>query len=277
MNANVVLRFGCITCVYFTDNNCHMKQHLLTKKHIRNMQPKIIDANYKYQCKICEKKYHSQQGLWNHNRKCYSIIPEIKNAVTNSELQEQMMEMKKMMKEIKDNPSNVTNNNININIFLNEKCSNAMEMSDFIKGIQFCADNFTSSNLLIANALEHTVQIFQNRFNEMTLQERPIHNFPGEDRNQLVAHYRHNNEWKSQSELSILDEIYRDYEGNEPNDSLVHYLAMFHKRRLTYFNETHDKRNHLGTNLRFTTYPEQQIDLARKLLEIVKVSTDLLT
>jgi hypothetical protein len=80
-------------------------------------------------------------------------------------------------------PTHVTNNNItnNITIFLHEDCKDAMNMSDFIKGIKFCKDNFDSSNLLIANALDHTAEIFQNHFNELTLNKRPIHNFYGED------------------------------------------------------------------------------------------------
>jgi hypothetical protein len=87
----------------------------------------------------------------------------------------------------------------------------------------------------------------------------------------MIAHYRHNNEWKVQSELSILDEIYRDYERNDPLDSLVYYLSMFHKRRLEYFDDNFGNKNSLGTNLRYTTYSEQQIDLARKLLEMSSV------
>ena len=145
-------------------------------------------------------------------------------------------------------------------------------MSEFIKGIKFCADNFTNYNLLLSNALDHTVDIFRHHLNELTVYQRPILNIKGEDNNQMVAHYRHNNEWKSQSELSILDEIYRDYEGNEPTDTFVYYLGLFHNQRLNFFNEKCNIKNHLGTNLRYTTYPERQIDSVRKVLEIVTIN-----
>jgi hypothetical protein len=188
-----------------------------------------------------------------------------------------MVEMKTMIENLsKKQQTNITNNNNinitnNIQVFLDEKCKNAINMGEFLRGIKFTAENFTKSNLLIADALKHTMQIFEKRLSEMSLYERPMHNFTGEDKHQLIAHYKHNNEWKQQSEIDILDEIYRDYEGKEPTDSFVHYLAQFHKGRLDYFDDNYEKRNYLGVNLRYTTYPEQQIDLARGILGMAKI------
>jgi hypothetical protein len=254
-----------------------VNRHLLSQAHLRKTkQIKVIaiDRNCKHQCKVCNKRYKSQQALWMHNVKC-------NEPVKRCNLQEEINELKSLVVELSNNQKNsitnhiINNNNINITnniqIFLNEKCNNAMEMNEFICGIEFCAENFSKSNLLISNALEHTAQIFHNHLKKMTIYERPIHNFTGEDQNQMIAHYRHNNEWKVQSELSILDEIYRDYERNDPLDSLVYYLGMFHKRRLEYFNNNYGKKNSLGTNLRYTTYSEQQIDLARKLLDMSSI------
>jgi hypothetical protein len=156
---------------------------------------------------------------------------------------------------------------------LNEKCGNAIEFKDFIKGIDFCREDFEAGNLLKATALEYTASIFANHLNKMTIYERPIHSFVGEDPNQLIAHYRHNNEWKKQSEIMILDEVYRDFDGKDPKDSFLYYMNKFHERRLEHFNMYHGgKKNYLSTNLNFTTYCEQQIDLVRKILEIVSIS-----
>jgi hypothetical protein len=49
---------------------------------------------------------------------------------------------------------------------------------------------------------------------------------------------------------------------------------MFHKRRLDYFDENFGMKNYLGTNLRYTTYSEQQIDLVRKILKMVDVKDE---
>jgi CHAT domain-containing protein len=282
MYAGTLKRFGCVECGYFTDVNGNINRHNLTKSHIdRMMTPKVLDEDCKYQCVVCFKKYTNQSSLWSHNIKCKPevvtvVIKKSKNKM--DQLQDQMVEMKTMIENLtkKQQVTSITNNNSinitnNIQVFLNEKCQNAMSMYDFIKGIKFTAENFTKSNLLIADALKHTMQIFEKRLSEMTLYERPMHNFVGEDKHQLIAHYKHNNEWKEQSEISILDEIYRDYEGKEPVDSFVHYLANFHKGRLDYFDDNYDKRNYLGVNLRYTTYPEQQIDLARGILGMAKI------
>jgi hypothetical protein len=282
MNNNMNLRFGCMECLYFSNQNSDVKKHLLTKKHINKVTTTEIDPNWKYQCKICNKKCNSQSALHYHNKKCKIQKPE-EVLVTNQELMLQNIlndniEMKKMIQDLKDNqqPSNITNNNVsiinNIKIFLDEKCQNAMNMGDFMKGIKFSAENFESGNLLLSTALEHTASIFEDQLNKMTIYERPIHNFKGEDQNQSIAHYRHNNEWKKQSEMSIMDEIYRDFNGNDPKDTFMYNLNLFHQNRLEYFDENHGgKRNYLRTNLNFTTYCEQQIDLVRKILELSKV------
>ena len=271
-------RYCCIDCGYFSNRKCNIVRHNLSKSHMERMLPRWMDPMCKYQCKLCNKKYKRQSSLWYHNKSCMLMIDSIVDhsfQPAPDVLYNEIKELKSMVIGLSNSQmsvtNNITNNITNIQIFLNEKCKNAMEMSEFIYGIQFCAENFTKSNLLIVNALEHTAQIFKKRFDEMTLYERPIHNFTGEDNNQLIAHYRHNNEWKCQSELSILDEIYRDYNGDEPKDSIIYYLGQFHKRRLDYFNDNYEKNNHLGTNLRYTTYPEQQMDLARKVLEMAKL------
>jgi hypothetical protein len=279
MYADNTKRFGCVDCGYFTDVKCNIYKHNQTKSHKKKLEPLSIinDEDCSYKCKNCNNMYKCKSGLWRHNQKC-QIVKDMKPETTNNDLQEQILALTSMVTIMAKNQQaiNVTNNNNinitnNIHIFLNNKCKDAMDMSEFIEGIKFCTENFTGSNLLMANALEHTAKIFENRLNEMTVYERPIHNFTGEDQNQMISHYRHNNEWKSQSELSILDEIYRDYEGNEPKDSFVYYMGMFHRRRLEYFNENYSNKSHLVTNLRYTTYSEQQIDLARKVLEMTRL------
>jgi hypothetical protein len=146
-------------------------------------------------------------------------------------------------------------------------------MGDFVKSFDFCREDFEAGNLLIATAVEHTASIFKENLNKMTIYERPIHSFIGEDPNQLIAHYRHNNEWKRQSELKLMDESFRDLNGNEPTDSFMYYMGLFHKERRNHFDKYYGgSRHHLSPNLNFTTNSEQQIDLAKRVLEIVAIS-----
>jgi hypothetical protein len=253
MHANVTQRFGCVDCGYFTNTKCNINRHVLSKAHLNKM------ANPNNESKPKRKK------------KTNSLEDQIASlTILVSELTKNQKSVTNVVSSIVNN-NNTTNNNYNI--FLNEKCSNAIDMIDFIKGIEFERDNFEAGNLLKATATEHTASIFANHLNKMTIYERPIHSFVGEDPNQLIAHFRHNNEWKKQSEIMILDEVYRDFDGNEPKDSLMYHIGKFHERRREHFDVYHGgKKNYLSTNLNFTTYCEQQIDLVRKILEMVSIS-----
>jgi hypothetical protein len=78
MFAKVREEFGCIDCAYFTDVNFSIKRHMLSKQHIEKLKHKEIDPLCKHQCKLCNKQYKSQSGLWSHNQKCK--IKEVENA-----------------------------------------------------------------------------------------------------------------------------------------------------------------------------------------------------
>ena len=274
MYANVTKHYGCLDCGYFTNIKGNILKHNLTKKHIDKTQPKKITQECKYQCKKCLKKYKSQSSLWYHKQKCNPIDKSMKNEI--NQLQGQMSSLTTLMQEMIKNQqstyvitNNLTNNyTTNINLFLDEKCKHAIGMQEFIQGIQFSSENITCSNLLKENALQHTVDIFQKHLDKLTIYNRPLHNFINEDKNQLIAHYRVNNEWKTQSELNMVNEIHSTEE-NLRDTTLISYLQMFHKRRLQFFhsNSLHSNR-HLLSNLNYTTYPEQQVNLLKNILKL---------
>jgi hypothetical protein len=56
--------FCCIKCKYFCSRNANLQKHLTSKKHALNSRVIELDPNCKYQCKLCNKKYLSQPGLW---------------------------------------------------------------------------------------------------------------------------------------------------------------------------------------------------------------------
>jgi hypothetical protein len=271
MFADVTQRFGCLDCGYFTNVKCNIERHVQTSGHKEKILSKSHNSDRKYQCLSCSKIYKSQSGLWSHKKKCISKkAVEVKDE---KPLIEQMMEMKKMMEEMMKNQQPTINNTTNnYNIFLNEKCGNAVNMLDFVKGIKFCIENFELENLLVANALDHTVSIFEKHLNKMAINERPMHSFRGEDPHQLIAHYRHNNEWKMQTEMKMLDESHRDFDGNDPVDTFMYYLAMFHTRRRDCFERMYGKKHRLSPNLNHTTNSSEQYDLSRRLLEMVAIN-----
>lgn len=111
---------------------------------------------------------------------------DIKNLLVNQQKQllEQQRQIGIQQKQLGDMVpkigNNITNNNtanikqkFNINIFLNEKCKDAINMNDFIKQIQLTLDNldFTKNKGLT----EGLSNIFIENMNKLSLYERPLH------------------------------------------------------------------------------------------------------
>jgi hypothetical protein len=71
------------------------------------------------------------------------------------------------------NSHNTINNKFNLNIFLNEHCKNAVNLIDFVKGIQI-----ELQDLLLYNKLGHAEavsKIFDNAYKKLDLTMRPVH------------------------------------------------------------------------------------------------------
>jgi hypothetical protein len=155
----------------------------------------------------CGKKYKSRQGLYAHKKKCIflqnaNIVDSSNNELTlasdltndliinllndNKEMreiiikqQDQMMKQQNQISEMLPKIGNnfITNNNnnnkFNIQVFLNERCKDAINMSDFIKSIQVSLQqlDYTKQNGLV-NGLSNV--IIEN-MSKLGLYQRPIH------------------------------------------------------------------------------------------------------
>lgn len=88
------------------------------------------------------------------------------------------------------NSNNKIKNNFNINIFLNEHCNNAVNLIDFVKGIQI-----ELQDLLLYNKLGHAgavSKIIDNAYKKLDLTMRPIH---CTDVKRETLYVRNKNEW----------------------------------------------------------------------------------
>ena len=178
-----------------------------TNNYISNTK---IPENPKYVCE-CGKEYKYRQGLFQHKKKCNyeeseekceEIIEkkpdkelELKDMFLtvvneNKELRSMMVEQQKTIMEqskqmteiipkIGNNNSTTNNNTINnnqrfsINVFLNEQCKDAINMSDFIKSISVSLEqlDFTKTQ-----GLEKGIsQVIMDNMNKLSLYERPMH------------------------------------------------------------------------------------------------------
>lgn len=92
-------------------------------------------------------------------------------------------EMMKMIKSLSENQlttpqhitnnNNITNNQFNLNIFLNEKCKDALNMSEFIDSLKITLDDllFSKNNGITRGVTD----IMMKRLKELDIYKRPIH------------------------------------------------------------------------------------------------------
>jgi hypothetical protein len=80
MSQNIARNFICLCCDYNTLNKHDYNKHLLTGKH-KKQQLAIISNDLAinvvvksqkkiYACKLCNKEYKDNTGLWRHKKKC---------------------------------------------------------------------------------------------------------------------------------------------------------------------------------------------------------------
>ena len=163
-----------------------------------------------YNCE-CGKMYSHRQGLYAHKKKCTLVIEnncdekindEIDNnkliiednnvdyknmfiqlMKQNQELQQTVVEQQKqytetineMIPKIGNTTNNTTNNNqqFNLQLFLNERCKDALNITDFMKSIQVNMNDLIQTGKL--GYVDGMSRIFVNALKDMDVTERPIH------------------------------------------------------------------------------------------------------
>jgi hypothetical protein len=116
----------------------------------------------------------------------------------NQEVMEKMIEMMPNMGNITNtNSHNTTNNQFNIQMFLNNHCKNAMNLTDFIDSLPITAETYDSN---IDNGLTKTIaNMFTTGLNQLDILERPIH---CTDASRKTLYVKEGDVWEKDSELT---------------------------------------------------------------------------
>ena len=184
----ISIDFYCSKCDYTTSRKADYKKHLTTDKHRRqhlaNENSENSENSEKYRC-ICDKEYIYSSSLSKHKKTCKEIMETgittdmvLKILEQNKQLSDIIVNQSKQMNEMIPkigNTNNTINNNqkLNINIFLNEKCKDAMSMDNFLKTIEV-----SLSNLLVTKEkglAEGITNIIVENMNKLPINQRPIH------------------------------------------------------------------------------------------------------
>ena len=171
--------YYCKKCNYSCPRNrkSSWTQHLQSKKHNRKKK------ELRYVCEDCGAEYDSRQGLYKHKKKCKSNMGEIVKMLIN--------ENKKLTDHIKTmEPTIVNNNTFNLNVFLQEDCKDALNLSDFLESLQIKLPELDCSS---SNSFSEGIStMFVEHLNMLEITKRPIH-CSDVKRDTLVI--KDNNEW----------------------------------------------------------------------------------
>jgi hypothetical protein len=90
------------------------------------------------------------------------------------EQSQQLLEQNKQIIELAKKPSMVNSNNqFNLNFFLNETCKNAMNIQDFIQSIKLTTQDFETTGRL--GFVDGISRIFINELKRLEVERRPLH------------------------------------------------------------------------------------------------------
>ena len=109
-------------------------------------------------------------------------------------MKEQQKQINEMIPKIGNN--NTTNNNqFNLQIFLNEKCKDALNITDFIDSLQIQMEDLVNTGKL--GFAESTSQLLIKGLNELEVTKRPIH---CSDLKRETLYIKDNDVWEKESE-----------------------------------------------------------------------------
>ena len=104
-----------------------------------------------------------------------------------------------------NNSHNTTNNQFSINVFLNEQCKDAINMSDFIKQIEISLEqlDFTKTNGL-EKGLTHAIM---ENMNKLSVYERPMH---CTDVKRETLYIKDNNAWEKDNDKTKIKDALKN-------------------------------------------------------------------
>jgi hypothetical protein len=187
----VAKKYCCEACDYFTSRKSSIDKHFTTAKHLSRTKSNNLEqtncVETSYACKKCHKIYKVRNSLWYHEQKCKGVIQNteflpteeeksismlvIELIKSNQDLQKQMMDVCKT-----SNTTIISNNNnktFNLQVFLNEKCKDAMNLGDFVNSMTLELSDLEEVGKL--GYVEGISNIIIRKLNELDVYNRPIH------------------------------------------------------------------------------------------------------
>ena len=216
--------YYCNICDYKCFKKFNWDRHLSTSKHLEEMkwnkmeikkeQKEQKEQNTKlFVCEKCNKEFKTSSGLWKHKQKCCYIDNEVLDKEPSDKelimmLIKENSELKNMMiKVIENGTNNTINNNINntnsnnktfnLQVFLNETCKDAMNISDFVETVKLQVSDL--ENVGKVGYIEGISNIIIKNLQALDIEKRPVH---CTDQKREVMYVKEDNIWEKEDEAN---------------------------------------------------------------------------
>jgi hypothetical protein len=217
-------KFHCIYCDYKCCVKFSYERHLLTSKHIKQVQMKQNETNetkkekkekntHNNNCD-CGLVFNSRTTLWRHKKTCIIIEKSYNEQNTDKKdelinyLMKENQEFKNLILEIVKKDTTINNNNsnntthtnshnksFNLNFFLNETCKDAMNIMDFIDSIKPQLSDLENVGNL--GFVEGISKIIVKNLNSLDETKRPVH---CTDSKREVMYVKDEDKWEKENE-----------------------------------------------------------------------------
>ena len=205
--------YKCESCNYVTDRVNNWNKHITTNKHLVKKERMNYNKSKKdkmnmvqpekHVCIYCNREYKYKSGLSKHKNTCSEAIQnegpsqeeliktvtelkDYKNDISKTQtnqiehlcnlLEKTITKNQEQIDQILPKIGNNVTNNFNkmtVNVFLNDYCKNAMNMSDFLEKVKFTVDDlcYTNEN----GYIKGITNIFVKSLFNLPIASRPIH------------------------------------------------------------------------------------------------------
>jgi len=218
----IPIQYECEICNYISSSKKDYSKHILTRKH-KNTYNGLTNANnisqksqQLFECE-CGKKYKHRQSLHKHRYHFHNDAQSAPSTVvTDPAIMEKMIAMfTQVLTQNQDfmqnvigkvqgiNTNSYNNNNntnqFNIQMFLNEHCKNAMNISDFIKSLPITAQHY--ENTKDKGLADTLTNIVVDGLNNLDILHRPIH---CTDKKRKVMYVKDDDKWEKDQQHNLI-------------------------------------------------------------------------
>jgi len=211
--------FVCEKCDYITSKQSEWNKHITTRKH-KNIDKCLQEKSHKLTC-VCGNKYKYRQSLSVHRKTCIKYNSEENNIICDTEekegkdtlslLKNEQTDLKNIILELvksntelqkqmldvcKNNNTTINSHNktFNMQVFLNEKCKDAMNIMDFVNSMDLQLSDLEELGEL--GYVEGISRQMIRKLSELDVYKRPIH---CSDLKRETIYVRDNGVWEKEN------------------------------------------------------------------------------